>query len=328
MKITKKNIDLYLKGSQFLATGGGLPLHIHKQIFDQILTQKNEISPISIGELSDDDYLISAYGVGDPSIIPADFGRVVINAFQKYRKLTQKKIKGIIPGEIGAEGLAFLISQITDIPVVDADLVGGRAAPEIQLDVFSVYDLSITPVLLVAMNGKSIYLEGKFLAQEIEKISRDFFAQNGSSGILIGYGISSKEFFKYAITGTLTYALQIGRFLEKNDIVGLVNLCGGAILCVTKIQGVDLKSVSGFSRGNIVCTDGTMFVKNENIVFLDLQERPYTAPDILMFVDDCGMPIHNTCMESYVGKYVMLIHVPAAGYWALQKARGLWQSLF
>ncbi|MFA5985991.1 MAG: DUF917 family protein [Parcubacteria group bacterium] len=327
MKITKKNLDTYLKGSQFLATGGGLPLQMHKKIFTQIIRDDSEISPKDLRSFSDEDYLISAYGVGDPSCIPDGFDRAVVRAFQKYKDLTQKEITGIIPGEIGAEGLSFLISRITGIPVADADLVGGRAAPEIQLDVFSVYDLPITPTLLIAINGKSIYLEGQFTAQDIEKISRDFFDLNGSSGLLIGYGISAKDFARYAITGSLTLALQIGQVLDRDDMQSLTTICGGSIISTTIVKKVELKSRGGFLSGEIICADGIMQVKNENIQFEDQNGQLYVAPDILMFINGRGEPIHNTLMKKYIGKTVRLIHIPAIGYWATKKARALWHDI-
>lgn len=326
MKITKKNLTTYLRGSQFLATGGGLPMAVHKKIFDQILKVTKEIISTDAKGFSQNDQLISAYGVGDPSQIPDGFDEMVMGAFCKYTKLTKKNIKGLIPGEIGAEGLAFHISLLTGIPVIDADLVGGRAAPEIQLDLFSVFDLPITPVLLIAMNGKSILLEGKFSAQEIERTSRSFFVHNGSSGLLIGYGIDAKHFVQNAIVGSISMALQIGTLLEKNDMAVLARLYGASVLSDGMVREVVLASKGGFFCGEIILSDGTMKVKNENIKFIkEVDGHVYTAPDIMMFIDKNNNPIHNTHMHEYVGKKIRLIHMPAMGYWKTQKAKKLWQ---
>ena len=223
MIITKGNIETYLKGSLFLGAGGGLPYEIHKKIFNDIFQNVNKINVASLDDFDSDDILVSAYGVGDPSIIPDNFSETIKTGFVKFQKLTGISIKGIIPGEIGAEGLAFQIERYTKLPVVDSDLVGGRAAPEIQLDVFSVFDLNIAPVLLVSVNGKSLFLEGEYNAIEIEKISRSFFADNGSSGVLMGYGISMGKYKQYAMKNTLSYAMQIGKLLDQKNLLILIS---------------------------------------------------------------------------------------------------------
>lgn len=324
MNITKKDLTAYLKGSQFFATGGGLPFALHEKIFQRVLAGKDHVEAISLKDLKADDVVVSAYGIGDPSIIPENFADVAITAFDKYKKMTGYDIKGIIPGEIGAEGLAFLVSQCTHVPVIDADLVGGRAAPEIQLDVFTVCNLSITPVLLMALNGKSVFLEGVFTAQEIEKISRDFFAQNGSSGLLVGYGISSQDLAKHAIQNTLTLSMQMGMALWEKDMKKILQLIDGKILCKTAVENVLLESSCGFLCGTITCKNGVMTVKNENMFFTDHEGKKWRAPDILMLLDEECNPMHNAYATEYIGKEVYVIHAPAIGYWQKNTAKKMW----
>ncbi len=325
MNITKKDLTAYLKGSQFLATGGGLPFALHKKIFHRVLAGKDHVEAISLKDLKTDDIVVSAYGIGDPSIIPENFADVAITAFDKYKKMTGYDIKGIIPGEIGAEGLAFLVSRYTHVPVIDADLVGGRAAPEIQLDVFTVCNLSITPVLLMALNGKSIFLEGVFPAKEIEKISREFFAYNGSSGLLVGYGISAHDLAEYAIQNTLTLSMQIGTALWNKDMQNMLDIIDGTILCKTTVENVLLESSKGFLCGTIIYAHGVMTVKNENMFFTDHDGKKWCAPDILMLLDEAYNPIHNADVVKYIGKEVYVIHAPATGYWKKNKAKKMWQ---
>lgn len=328
MKITKKDLTAYLNGSQFLATGGGLPFAIHEKIFQRVLLERQHVEAISLKDLNADDVVVSAYGIGDPSIIPENFADVAITAFDKYKKMTGYDIKGIIPGEIGAEGLAFLVSQYTHVPVIDADLVGGRAAPEIQLDVFTVCNLSITPILLMALNGKSIFLEGVFTAKEIEKISRDFFSYNGSSGLLVGYGTFARDLAEHVIQNTLTLSMQIGAVLRNKDMKKMLQLIEGEILCKTTVEKVLLESSRGFLCGTITCTNGVMSVKNENMYYADHDGGKWCAPDILMLLDEECNPIHNAHVADYINKEVYVIHAPAMGYWQEKKARKMWYMSF
>jgi DUF917 family protein len=327
MEITKENVASYVQGSVFFGTGGGLTPDLHQKIFQNILAQASSISAQSLENFPDEAVLVSAYGVGDSSKIPNNFVSKAQEAFMKYKKMTGVDVAGIIPGEIGAEGLAFQLGIGVNLPVVDADLVGGRAAPEIQLDMFSVFDLSITPVLLYAMNDKSIFLEGAFDAQELEITARNFFAHNGESGLLIGYGMTVDEYKKYAMQRTLSRALQIGELLVNNNIDELINSTGGKIIGKCKVLSVNLASEKGFLKGEIVLEIGVVKVKNENIAFVDKKGLLIEAPDSLMLVDDRGNPIHNAQINKMVGQRVILVHLPAQGYWKSEKSKKLWKTV-
>ncbi len=326
MIITKDNVENYLKGSLFLGTGGGLPYSIHKAIFNKILSKTNEIKITSLNTFAEDDILISAYGVGDPSDIPDNFEELVNVGFKKFQRLTGCDIKGIIPGEIGAEGLAFQIGQYMEIPVVDSDLVGGRAAPEVQLDVFNLFDLDITPILLIAANGENLFLEGEHRANKIEKISRKFFDDNGSSGILIGYKINAKKYKQFAMANTLSQALEIGKLLSKKKLETLKEQFSMDAVYSGVVKDVLLESKGGFLIGEIILENAKVKIKNENIVFISDNEK-INAPDLLIFLDKEYNPIHNTQMKSQINKEVILLHKKAQGYWQSKEAEQLWQNL-
>ena len=68
-----------------------------------------------------------------------------------------------------------------------------------------------------------------------------------------------------------------------------------------------------------------MKVKNENIAFIKKNGKSLIAPDILMFVDENYNPIHNTEMKEKVGLNIILLHIPAKGYWQKSTAKKLWK---
>lgn len=327
MIITKNNLDVYLNGSLCLATGGGLPYEKHKEIFINIFDTKEDIKVVSLDNFDDKDILVSAYGVGDPSDIPENFEEITQVAFSKYTQLIGLNIKGIIPGEIGAEGLAFQINNSVGIPVVDSDLVGGRAAPEIQLDVFSVFNLNITPVLLVASNKNSLFLNKKYSALEIEKKSRRFFDDNGSSGILIGYPITVEKYNKYAMKNTLSLAMKVGKAFKSKEIEMILQILNARVIYSGKIKDVGLKSVGGFLIGDIYLNKAKVRVKNENIFVEFNNGRKIYSPDLFVFIDVNQDPIHNTKIDKYINKYVKLLHIPAQGYWQKTETKEMWHKI-
>ncbi len=324
--LSKKNLNALRIGSLCCATGGGLSYRDHGKAFDAALSKKSKILCKEIAEFHATDYLASIYGVGDPSQVKGDFVSVIKTGVKKYTQLTGITPKGIIPGEIGAEGLAFQAASYLNLPVVDSDLVGGRAAPEIQMDVFSVYDLPLTPLLAVSMNGKELFLNGAFGAKEIEGLIRLFFKNNGSNGLLIGYPIQAKQYQQYGMSGTISRAIAIGDCLLKKDLPGVLEHTQGKILGEETIDAVSLSSQDGFLQGWLSLGDMSVLVKNEYILVKKKNKMLCQAPENIMLLDKDLFPIHSTQVQQYAGKKVSVFVIPGQGYWKVQRAKKLWDS--
>ena len=322
-------MDTYLLGSQFFGTGGGLPLEKHKKIFLQALEKKYDLSFTNIHSFESHDRLASIYGVGDPSKAQENFEELTLQSLAQFERLSGIKVKGIIPGEIGAEGLAFLSGSILDLPVVDSDLVGGRAAPEIQLDTFTVHAKPLTPLLGFAENKKSIFLEGNFSAEEIENILRTFFEKNGSSGMLVGYPIFAGEYAKIGMLQTLSETLQMGEILADKKLSSFVSDQNGKLFENEIIEEVHLESGGGFLQGSIQTKNYEIEVKNENMALIQKRNRKDLAqvPEIIMVLSAEGTPLHNADIAKYRGKEVQIVVLPAKGYWNVHENQLAWETL-
>ena len=325
--LNEQNYQYLLLGSLFFGCGGGLDYKAHKKIFDNIFKYKSSLIIKDISEFKNEDWLASVYGVGDPSKVKVNFRSLILKALKTYEEKTKIKIKGIIPGEIGAEGLAFQAASYLNLPVVDSDLVGGRAAPEIQMDCFSVFNVPLTPLLGYAVNDKALFLLGKFSAKEIENLLRDFFAKNKGVGILIGYPIQKIKFEKICIKNTLSYAIEVGKILYKKDLKSLVKFVKPFKVIEEQVKNIYLKSEDGFYQGFIYLKNHKIFVKNENIYIERGNKRIFTAPDLIVIVNENLFPIHNTEVKNYLNKKVFILLIKARGYWKLRKAKNLWKVI-
>ncbi|TAK95799.1 DUF917 family protein, partial [Patescibacteria group bacterium] len=284
-----------------------------------------------LSEFSKQEFLVSAYGVGDPSEISVsskEIIRLLQKAFRKYAEETGIRPAGIIPGEIGAEVMAFQAAVFSGLPVVDADLVGGRAAPEIQMDVFSVYNLPITPILGMSFSGKSFFIREKMGAREVELRMRAFFKKNGKGGILIGYPITAGQFRKIALTGSLSLSVGLGKKLIAKNIPGALERIGGKILAKEKVLSVAAKGSGDFFQGWAKIGDLDLWIKNENIQLSRLGKTIAQAPGIIALLDFSGKPIHNSVLKKQLNKEVIVVGVLARGYWKTKRGRGLWRSAF
>ncbi len=324
-KLSKKNYQDYFLGSLYFGTGGGLSYEKNCSIAREFLESKGQITVKPILSFKKNDIVVSIYGVGDPSKTNIDFLKIIKKAYKKYHDLTKIKLAGIIPGEIGGEIISFQSAIALGLPVVDTDLVGGRAAPEIQFDAFTIFNKSLTPLLGYAENDKSIFFEGNFKAIEIENQLRLFFSKNKGSGLLIGYPIKIKELKNIVIPNTISNTFAFGKLLAKKNLEVALKLIGGRVVSKEKINEVTLQSKDGFFQGIIVLGDYQINVKNENMALLKNKKKIVSAPDLIMLVDEKNKPIHNTEINKYINKKVTITATPTLGYWKDKKNRELWK---
>lgn len=325
-KIIKSDLPAYLLGSTFFGTGGGLPYATHLKICTQAFQYASSIQIKQTAEFSPTDFLATIYGVGDPSQPIRNIKQLLQQALKEYEGYTKIKIKGLIAGEIGAEGLVFQASTILGIPAVDSDLVGGRAAPEIDMDCFTVHKKLLTPLLGVSANGKSMLLTGQFSAKEIETALRAFFYQQGGMGILIGYPMQAKSYQHVGMQGTLTKTEQAGRLLVQGKTQELLQAVEGKLVDSVKLKKVGAKSDEGFLRGWVEFAGYQLWVKNENIALWKGKKLIAQAPDLIILLDAQGKPIHNASLKRQVGKVVQIVHIPAQEYWKKSLAKALWKT--
>lgn len=319
------DLDTLLPGSAFLGAGGGFSKREHRKIFLEAL-KSGPVRIRNIGEFQPHDYLATVYGVGDPSKARSMHALLPL-ALEEFQKLSGRRIAGIIPGEIGAEGVAFQAAAAAQLPVVDADLVGGRAAPEIQMDAFAVHSKAITPVFALAKGGKSIYLQGPLSAKEVEDLLRLFFDRNGSNGILVGYSMLARDARRIVQSGTLSLTQRVGALLNRRDAVQLKKFLAAKLLTDALMRRAELFSSGGFLRGYLQVGEYKICVQNEHLAAMRNRRLVVRAPDILaLLAADTMHPIHNSEAQKYVGKRVQLWHAPARGYWKLARAKKLWNE--
>ncbi len=328
MQLNRDNQADLLTGSLFFGTGGGLPYAEHAQLLSSVLEVASEVPVTPLSEFNDKNYIVSAYGVGDPAHIQEGFGGIVADGLSHYTRLTGIDVQGIIAGELGAEGLSFAAAGHAGVPLADADLVGGRAAPEIQMDAFTVKDLSLTPILGVSTNGKRILLEGSFSAVETETTLRRFFQENEGSGLLIGYPLTAEQYRNTVITDTISRAMEVGRLLNKGEVGAALDVAGGEIIDTGTLVNTSISSGGDFLQGWLSLEEYEVWVKNEHILLLANGNPKVEAPDLLVLLAPDGKPIHNSDIHHYEGEEVTIVSIPATGYWQEPEHRILWTSAF
>lgn len=322
--------NLFL-GSSFFACGGGVPYDASVALMCAP-ARSNDPLLASFDEFSADDCLCTVYAIGASGKGKKNY-RAFLSAIKHLEEAVAVPIRGVVPGEIGSEVNAVWVASELGIPIVDADMVGGRAVPEEQMDVFGIYDIPSTPVAVVNEQGDVLLVK---VAQDpvvLEDVYRAFAIASGGYCYLAGRPLRQTDAKRILPTGTMSRALRAGEELRRcqspeQAIEALSRICGTSLLAVGVVAENVLRDEPGFLSGTlrILGTEafgGHVFdlhYKNENTIFLRDSEYVCSVPDLLSLLDARSlMPIPNAKVRE--GMSVLVLGTPALPVW--QSARGI-----
>lgn len=318
-----QNIDDLLAGSSWFSTGGGFPRDRAKAIFNQVL-KKSRLRLKNLAEFRDDEYLCVASGVGSIKNTDVDITKESSKAIKILERITGQKIKGIVSGEIGLECLAGDAASKLDLPIADADMKGGRAAPEPSINMFNLKGDSVLPAVTVNTDGSTAVLMEAKDPQQIEVFLRHF--ANMANGCFVAWcPRPARKFKKLLVPGTVSRSINLGRAIRKSESVNeILSRVSGKRLFEGIISGIKDEKNRGFlirvakiKNGNHHCQ---IWIKNENLIVNIDNKVILTCPDLITIVDKkTHLGIHNSTLA--VGKKVILIGIPSDKKW--HSKRGL-----
>lgn len=316
-KLNKNDINHLLAGNSWFATGGGFPRGRALEMFTKIL-KTNSIHLKSLAEFDDNDMLCVASGVGSIKNTDIDITKNAALAIDILEKLIKTQIKGIISGETGLECIAAETAGQINVPLVDTDMKGGRAAPEPSINMFHLNDKVVTPFVAINTNEDIAVLLKTSDPQHVEIFLRNF--ANMANGTFVGWCPRlTKEFKGNLIDATITRSIQLGKELQSRKSVKeiLTNRRGKIIFdgIINKIRekenkGFLIRKVSIKNRDN-VCQ---IWIRNENLVATVNNKTVLTCPDLITLLDkNTGLGLHNN--ELRIGMFVLVIGLPVDSRW-------------
>ncbi len=308
----------WLLGTTFFGTGGGGDPTEAATIYQQLANQRSwpELIPLSAADQTG--VLVTAFGVG--AITPAgDPTSALIKGLKLLSQNLDKKIVGIIPVEVGpkATATALLLASLTNLPLIDADCVGGRSTPEVFLETITLGKVARTPAVVINQAGAAAILAAAPSPTFEEAFFRSFAVNSGNQAFVIGYPMSSVQVKNWLATGTISQAYQVGRLLKQKKLAKVLQMTRGQTLFQGKITAITQQNQVGFTAQTIQLTNATqtakLYLKNENLIFWIADQVRLTCPDLIILLDKFGRPLYNTAIE--VGQAVTVVGVPAAKLW-------------
>jgi DUF917 family protein len=236
------------------------------------------------------------------------------------------KIAGVVPVEIGPLSLAsaYYAASLLKVPVIDADIVGGRASPEVFLETISLFDMHRTPAAIANAEGDTAILLSSKSGDSEEKFFRGFASIESGEAYVVGYPFSVKRLSETISLHTVSRCLQAGRLLMEGSSEQLVESYRGRRLFRGKVSKIEETESAGFLSLLVSISDeesrvGKIFVKNEYLILWVDARVVCSCPELICILDQNGSPVPSG--EIKLDMVVEVIGLPSEKIW--HSERGL-----
>lgn len=317
-------------GAAVLGTGGGGNPYIGTLLARESMRKHGPITIIDPDELDDDALVVPAAMMGAPTImvekIPS--GNEIVVAFKALEEYLGRPITHTVSAEAGGLNSVtpFTLAAQLGIPVVDADMMG-RAFPELQMCLPSLYGVAATPMAMADEKGNSVVIN-TVSNRWTERIARSVTIDMGCSAMIALYAMTGAQVKEMTIHKTLQLAEDIGRVARETreahgDVVAAVTeRIAGYRIFEGKIVDIARRTESGFAKatarvegtGPNAGTTLALDVQNEHLVARVDGEVVASVPDLIIMLDsETGEPI--TTEDMRYGFRVSVIAAPCDLRW-------------
>jgi len=257
-------------------------------------------------------------------------------AVRKLEEYAGVRCDALIAAEIGGgNGLVPLLTALhMGIPVVDADGMG-RAYPATQMETFSIYGISATPMSAVDEFGNCAIITASD-STTAERIVRQVGLAMGGHCMAADHIMTGRDVKDYGVRNTVSLAAELGRAVRRSkDLRGLLNeteslLIGAGYgapvdLFEGKVIDVRREMIGGYDVGEFVVSsfDGrremTINVQNEYLIAIVDGRCVATVPDLICVVDrETLLPISSERLR--YGLRIAVIGIPAPALYKTPQA--------
>ncbi|RMG42903.1 MAG: DUF917 domain-containing protein [Candidatus Dadabacteria bacterium] len=306
-------------GSAFFGTGGGGSPAEAEAIFTRIYRRGTLPPLVDVSELDSDALVVSGFGVGsieddaDESDFPYE------QCVFSLKQYLGHEISAVIPVEIGpyAVAAAFELAAHLQVPVVDADVVGGRSAPEVFLETLTLFRVPRTPAVAANRRGDVSVLLRTSSPQAEEGFFRMFASFSEGTAYVLGYPLLARDIRNYCETGTVSDTRMAGSLLSEGKIDEVITRFSGCRLFRGVVHEILKRQCPGFLEMEVLLEgeglDAKIYVKNENLILWINGEVALTCPDCIILLNADGLPVYNLDLRE--GIDVEVLGFPARALW-------------
>ena len=257
-QITASQLDDIALGAAVLGTGGGGDPYIGKLMAKAAIDRNGPVTLLDPSEVDDDALVIPAGMMGAPTVMVEKIprGTEIITAFEAIQNFLGRKATATMSVEAGGlnSTTPFVVAAELGIPLVDADMMG-RAFPEIQMVMPSLYGIKATPMAIADEKGNSAILN-TINNKWTETLARTMTVDMGCSAMLAAFAMSGAQVKEAGVGRTITQIESIGRTIRAaqtahvDPIEAVRGATGGFVIWRGKVTDVARRTETGFARGD------------------------------------------------------------------------------
>ncbi len=336
-KLSRQDLIDLVDGAAIFSAGGGGDPEVGYKIVDALSEGNYEVKLVDPSEVPDDAMVVNFACVGATTAVAYDSGASV-KALQTLEEYVGREAYAAIPVELGGFNTlaAVDVAARCGIPVVDAD-GAGRAVPEVHLKVYTIDDISLTPMVVADVHAKNrVVVEKTQDSKSAERIARTLAAEWGQSAYTARRILTRKQVKTSPILHTLSKSIRIGMLLRKSvDPVGAVlKETRGFKLFDGVVKKVERETKAGFTWTNVILrgkdeSRNSKFefrAKNEVLVAYRNKKLVAMAPDIVT----PAHPETGKCITAEKIKKsdrLVMLGIPAPQKWRTSKGLELWRDV-
>ncbi|MDF3934538.1 DUF917 domain-containing protein [Pseudomonas citronellolis] len=206
------------RGAMLLGTGGGGDPYIGELFLRRQLQRGRQPRLVPLDEIADEAFVVSVAGIGAPTVLVEQLlsESALERILEEAESLYERRIDALVCAEVGGANamLPLAAGALGGRPVVDADGIG-RAFPHIEMTTFGIHGCSASPALFCDDLGNLARLSAAD-NPTLERMARSLAATLGGSLYGALYPMTGAQLKCFAVPGSLSLALRIGRFIRES----------------------------------------------------------------------------------------------------------------
>jgi uncharacterized protein len=307
-QITSDQLDDIALGAAVLGTGGGGDPYIGKLMAKAAIDRNGPVTMLDPSELADDDLVIPSAMMGAPTVMLEKIprGTEIVTAFKAIQEYLGRTATATMSCEAGGlnSTTPFVVAAELGIPLVDADMMG-RAYPELQMCMPTLYGIGATPMAIADEKGNSAVIN-TISNKWTETFARTLTVDMGCSAMIGLFPMSGAQVKEACVSRTITQVETIGRTIRQahadhiDPIEAVRGAVDGYIIWRGKISDVARRTETGFARGEASIAGTGEFsgktlqisFQNEFLIARAGDDVLATTPDLITVLDaETGEPI-------------------------------------
>ena len=339
--LSRQELIDFMYGAAVYGTGGGGSVDWAMGYLEDASKEGLEFKLVDPAEIPDDAIVVCPYGVGGGvreeirerfSSLPRLSDREIVSlGVEALEERLGREIYAFIPGELGAGNsfVAMYMAALTGRLAVDGDTVG-RSVPEVTHSSFTVFDVPITPFVIVSPFGDVMIVTRVLNDSRAEDIDRFMAVASGGGVRVIDHPVEGKRLRETIVCGTVSKSIEVGRSIREAKETGespvdaVVESTGGYLVFGGAIESLEREGRDGFLWGRTKVKGAgdysgrtlEVWFKNENLISW-IDGEPYvTCPDLITLLDaDTADALSNWGEDVRVGREVAVIGIKTPDLW-------------